>query len=58
MHQEAYKLLKGCDKINFTGNVEGRDLLSGDIDVIVTDGFSGNIALKASEGAANLYLRH
>ena len=57
MHQEAYKLLKNCDKINFTGNVEGRDLLSGDIDVIVTDGFSGNIALKASEGAAILLMK-
>ena len=57
MHQEAYKLLKNCDKINFTGNVEGRDLLSGDVDVIVTDGFSGNIALKASEGAAILLMK-
>ena len=57
MHQEAYKLLKDSDKINFTGNVEGRDLLSGDIDVIVTDGFSGNIALKASEGAAILLMK-
>ena len=47
MHQEAYKLLKDNDKINFTGNIEGRELLSGDIDVVVTDGFSGNIALKA-----------
>ncbi len=57
MHQEAYKLLKGAIKINFTGNVEGRELLSGDIDVVVTDGFSGNIALKASEGAAILLMK-
>ena len=45
------------DKINFTGNIEGRELLSGDIDVVVTDGFSGNIALKASEGAAILLMK-
>ena len=54
---EDHKLLKGSDKINFTGNIEGRELLSGDIDVVVTDGFSGNIALKASEGAAILLMK-
>jgi len=37
---------------NFIGNVEGRDLLSNDVDVIVTDGFTGNVALKSLEGAA------
>jgi glycerol-3-phosphate acyltransferase PlsX len=37
---------------NFIGNVEGRDLLGGDVDVIVTDGFTGNVALKSLEGAA------
>jgi glycerol-3-phosphate acyltransferase PlsX len=37
--------------INFAGNVEGRDLLAGTVDVIVTDGFTGNVALKAVEGA-------
>lgn len=57
MHQEAYKLLKASDKIHFVGNVEGRDLLSGDNDVIVTDGFSGNIALKTSEGLAILLMK-
>lgn len=48
---EAYELLKKDQKINFIGNVEARDLLSGDVDIVVADGFAGNIALKASEGA-------
>jgi glycerol-3-phosphate acyltransferase PlsX len=51
--KEAYELLKECKSINFLGNVEGRDILSGDYDVIVTDGFTGNIALKTCEGTAN-----
>jgi glycerol-3-phosphate acyltransferase PlsX len=38
--------------VNFVGNVEGRNLFSGDVDVIVCDGFVGNIALKISEGLA------
>lgn len=57
MHQEAYKLLKANDKINFDGNIEGRELLKGDSDVIVTDGFSGNIALKSSEGVAVILMK-
>lgn len=50
LHQEAYQLLKQIPSIHFIGNVEGRDLMFGDVDVIVSDGFSGNIALKAVEG--------
>ncbi len=50
VHQTAYKLLSKMDCINFAGNAEGRDLLYNDFDVVVSDGFSGNIALKASEG--------
>ncbi len=50
LHQEAYALLKQISSIDFVGNVEGRDIMYGDIDVAVTDGFSGNIALKAIEG--------
>jgi len=38
--------------LNFTGNVEGRDLFSGTVDVLVTDGFAGNVALKTAEGVA------
>jgi phosphate acyltransferase len=41
----------GAPPIRFTGNVEGTDLLSGSVDVIVTDGFTGNVALKTLEGA-------
>ena len=48
--KEAYKLLK--DNPNFKGNIEARNALSGECDVIVTDGFSGNIFLKSSEGRA------
>jgi glycerol-3-phosphate acyltransferase PlsX len=51
LHKEAFNLLKETD-INFTGNVEARDIISGVCDVVVTDGFSGNVFLKSSEGAA------
>lgn len=56
MHKEAYQLLKANDKINFVGNIEGRDMLMGDVDVVVTDGFSGNIALKTTEGVAGILM--
>lgn len=49
LHQEAYKLLSESE-VNFVGNVEGRDIAFGGCDVIVTDGFTGNIALKTYEG--------
>jgi glycerol-3-phosphate acyltransferase PlsX len=51
--REAFPLLKRLP-LNFIGNVEGRDLFSGHVDVIVADGFVGNVALKISEGVANL----
>jgi len=51
--REAFQLLKRLP-LNFVGNVEGRDLYGGQVDVIVTDGFVGNVALKTSEGVANL----
>jgi glycerol-3-phosphate acyltransferase PlsX len=47
---EAHALLAGTAEINFAGNAEGRDLLRGAADVVVTDGFTGNIALKLLEG--------
>ncbi len=50
LHQEAHQLLKQTEGVNFVGNVEGRDIMYGDIDVAVSDGFSGNIALKSIEG--------
>jgi len=46
--KEAFPMLKAID--NFQGNVEGRDIFNGKIDVVVTDGFTGNILLKTSEG--------
>ncbi|MCR4962525.1 MAG: phosphate acyltransferase PlsX [Firmicutes bacterium] len=51
--QEAYALLNRSD-LNFIGNREGRDLLNGGYDVMVTDGFSGNIAIKSMESAFHL----
>jgi glycerol-3-phosphate acyltransferase PlsX len=51
--REAFQLLKKLP-LNFVGNVEGRDLYNGKVDVIVADGFVGNVALKISEGVANL----
>jgi phosphate acyltransferase len=49
--REAYKLIKELP-LNFVGNVEGRDLFNGQADVLVCDGFVGNVALKISEGMA------
>lgn len=51
LSKEAYGLLKNTN-INFTGNVEARDIPEGDTDVIVCDGFVGNIILKLTEGLA------
>ncbi len=50
LHQEAFALLKELKGIDFVGNVEGRDIMYGDVDIVVSDGFSGNIALKSVEG--------
>ena len=58
--KEAYQLLKeNAEKldINFVGNVEGRDAFSGKIDVIVTDGFTGNVFLKSVEGLGKFVKR-
>ena len=49
----SFQLLKNLP-LNFVGNVEGRDLYGGQVDVIVCDGFVGNVALKISEGVVNL----
>ena len=50
--KQAYKLLK--DNPNFKGNIEARNALSGEADVVVCDGFTGNIFLKSSEGMAKM----
>ena len=58
--KESYKLLKEKSEelgINFVGNVEGRDAFSGKIDAIVTDGFTGNVFLKTTEGLGKFVKR-
>lgn len=50
--REAYNLLKENKSINFIGNVESTEVMNGKIDVVVTDGFTGNMVLKTSEGIA------
>jgi glycerol-3-phosphate acyltransferase PlsX len=52
--KEAHSLLAEAGGVHFIGNVEGRDLLTDRVDVVVTDGFSGNVALTAMEGALRL----
>jgi glycerol-3-phosphate acyltransferase PlsX len=52
--QEAYALLKERNDINFVGNIESKELPNGPCDVIVTDGFTGNITLKLIEGMGKL----
>ena len=51
-HQKAYELLSQTPEINFVGNMESRDLLSGSYDLVVADGFSGNVLVKTTEGTA------
>jgi glycerol-3-phosphate acyltransferase PlsX len=51
--REVFKTLEGMP-LNFAGNVEGRDLYNGSVDVVVTDGFTGNVALKISESLADM----
>ncbi|MCX8095224.1 MAG: phosphate acyltransferase PlsX [Caldisericia bacterium] len=54
--KEVYKLFKQHFVDEFAGNMEGKDFLYGDFDLCVTDGFTGNIALKTLEGEASLFL--
>ncbi len=53
LQKETFELLKGSE-LNFCGNIEGRDILSGIADVVVADGFSGNLILKTCEGVAGM----
>ena len=50
LRKEAYDLLAAAQGINFIGNVEGRDIMTDTVDVVVTDGFTGNVVLKTLEG--------
>lgn len=55
--QEAFQILRDMSNLNFHGFVEGDDIMAGTTDVVVTDGFSGNITLKAIEGTTR-FVRH
>lgn len=52
--QSTYKLMDGSDDFNFIGNIEGRDIFTGKADVVVCDGFTGNVVLKEAEGLYTL----
>lgn len=57
LSKESYQVLSDDQRIkNFIGNVEGRDIFSDKVDVVVTDGFVGNVVLKTTEGAASFFL--
>ena len=55
--KETFELLKNNKNVNFVGNMEARDLLSGEFDLVVTDGFAGNVLLKSTEGAIKSLLK-
>lgn len=55
--REAYHLLASEERINFVGNLEGRDIAGDAADVVVTDGFTGNVTLKVVEGVASFITR-
>lgn len=55
--KEAYELLKLAQNLNFIGNAEGRDIFTGNIDVVICDGFVGNVVVKMSEGLAASLVR-
>ncbi len=52
IRREAFRLLQETPSVNFVGNMESRDLLGGSYDVVVTDGFAGNVLVKTTEGTA------
>ena len=52
--KEAYELFKMAQNINFLGNAEGRDIFTGQVDIVVCDGFVGNVFLKGTEGLAQM----
>ena len=54
IHQ-TFELLKKTPEINFVGNMEAREMLSGDFDVLVADGFTGNVAMKSAEGTIKAF---
>jgi glycerol-3-phosphate acyltransferase PlsX len=57
LRKDAYELLSAAPGINFIGNVEGRDIMTDQVDVVVTDGFTGNVVLKTLEGTLKTVIR-
>jgi glycerol-3-phosphate acyltransferase PlsX len=55
--KEAYDLIKATPGLNFVGNLEGKDIPAGNADVVVTDGFTGNVIIKLAEGVASLIVQ-
>ena len=53
---ETFELLKNTPEINFVGNMEAREIFSGNYDVLVADGFTGNVVLKSAEGTINAFM--
>jgi len=57
LRKKSFELLSAMDNINFIGNVEGRDIMTPNVDVVVTDGFTGNVALKTLEGTMRMIVK-
>jgi glycerol-3-phosphate acyltransferase PlsX len=57
LRKKSFELLSAMSDINFIGNVEGRDIMTPDVDVVVTDGFTGNVALKTLEGTMRMIVK-
>ncbi len=57
LRKKSFELLSAMSNINFIGNVEGRDIMTPDVDVVVTDGFTGNVALKTLEGTMRMIVK-
>ena len=57
LRKDAYALMENASGINFIGNVEGRDIMTDDVDVVVTDGFTGNVTLKTLEGSLKAVIK-
>lgn len=54
---KVHPMLRLMEGLNFVGNIEGRDILTGEVDVVVMDGFTGNVVLKTIEGTASMLLK-
>lgn len=52
LHKEAFELISALENVNFIGNIESREVLSGKADLVVCDGFSGNVLIKSIEGTS------